>query len=63
MSMGAGSSSGKVMSVNGIKPVPTQPLASATWQGLVAGAGAGRPRLPTGRPARPPARVGGDPGP
>ena len=34
MNMGTGSSSGKAMSVNGIKPVPTQPLASATWQGM-----------------------------
>ena len=31
MNMGG---SGKAMSVNGIKPVPTQRLASATWQGM-----------------------------
>jgi Fe2+ transport protein len=34
MNMGGSSSSGAVPSVNGIKPVPTQPLASATWEGM-----------------------------
>jgi hypothetical protein len=34
MSMGAGSASTKGMTVNGIKAVPTQLLASATWQGM-----------------------------
>ncbi len=34
MSMAASSASAKSISVNGIKPVPTQPLASATWQGM-----------------------------
>ena len=34
MGMPASSAAGKSMSVNGIKPVPTQPLASATWQGM-----------------------------
>jgi uncharacterized protein involved in high-affinity Fe2+ transport len=33
-SMGSGSGSSAVAEVNGIKPVPTQPLASATWQGM-----------------------------
>ena len=33
MSMGTGAAS-KVRSVNGIKPVPTQPLADASWQGM-----------------------------
>jgi uncharacterized protein involved in high-affinity Fe2+ transport len=32
-SMGSGAAS-KVRSVNGIKPVPTQPLAAASWQGM-----------------------------
>jgi hypothetical protein len=32
--MNMGSSSSKVVSVNGIKPVPTQLLATATWQGM-----------------------------
>lgn len=34
MGMAASSTAGKSMSVNGIKPVPTQPLAGATWQGM-----------------------------
>lgn len=34
MGGGASSSTGKGMSVNGIKPVPTQLLASTTWQGM-----------------------------
>jgi uncharacterized protein involved in high-affinity Fe2+ transport len=34
MNAGATSTTGKSTSVNGIKPVPTQPLASATWQGM-----------------------------
>lgn len=34
MNMGSGAGSSTVASVNGVKPVPTQPLASATWQGM-----------------------------
>jgi uncharacterized protein involved in high-affinity Fe2+ transport len=34
MNMGSGASSGAGASVDGIKPVPTQMLASATWQGM-----------------------------
>ncbi len=34
MNMGTSSSTGKAVSVNGIKPVPTQVLASADWQGM-----------------------------
>ncbi len=34
MNMGSSGATGSVSSVNGIKPVPTQMLASTTWQGL-----------------------------
>jgi uncharacterized protein involved in high-affinity Fe2+ transport len=34
MNMGSGAAATSVKSVNGIKPVPTQPLADASWQGM-----------------------------
>jgi hypothetical protein len=34
MSMGSSTTPDKGMEVNGVKPVPTQPLATATWQGM-----------------------------
>ena len=34
MNMGSGSKSGGGASTGGIKPVPTQPLGAATWQGM-----------------------------
>lgn len=34
MNMGTSASTGKAISVNGIKPVPTQVLATADWQGM-----------------------------
>lgn len=34
MNMGASGATGKAMSVNGIRPVPTQTLGTADWQGM-----------------------------